>query len=364
VGVGDPGISISRRICKLTSRERVEAVFSGEIPDKVPRWCGASPEFWEKAKNETNLNDEDLRIRLGDDFRRIFSGYNGPAVELIPGATWCSPFGIQRNGIGYGQPMSHPMKDIISISEAEDWPWPDSDMVDITTLRSQAEIWNGRYSVLGGEWSPFWHDVIDLVGHENLYYLMYDHPDLVKLLFERVTDYYFEASVRSFDEAADLIDIFFIGNDFGGQTGPLMGVEMFETFMLPSLKRLINLGHDYNLPVMLHCCGGYRELIPSLIEAGIDGLHALQPDTRGMEPHSLKRAFGDKIVLNGSIDSHYILINGESPEWVREKTREVLEIMKPGGRYIAGASHDTILEETPVENVLAMMDAIEEFGRY
>ncbi|MCK5672021.1 MAG: hypothetical protein KAH95_01520, partial [Spirochaetales bacterium] len=148
------------------------------------------------------------------------------------------------------------------------------------------------------------------------------------------------------------------------QTGPLMGVEMFNEFMMPSMKRLINLGHDYNLPVMLHCCGGYRELIPSLIDAGIDGLHALQPDTRGMEPGSLKKEFGDKIVLNGSIDSHHILINGKSPEWVREQTMAVLEIMKPGGRYIGGASHDTILEETPVENVLAMMDAIEEFGEY
>jgi len=54
---------------------------------------------------------------------------------------------------------------------------------------------------------------------------------------------------------------------------------------------------------------------------------------------------------------------GASPEFVREKTREVLAIMAPGGGYVAGASHDTILEETPVENVLAMFDAVEEFSR-
>ncbi|MCK5153186.1 MAG: hypothetical protein KAQ93_02415 [Spirochaetales bacterium] len=348
----------------MRSKDRVAAVFAGEIPDRIPRWCGASPEFWEKAKKETALNDEDLRIRMGDDFHRIYSEYKGPSIELVPGATWCSPFGVQREGIGYGQPMTHPMKDVNTISEVKDWLWPDPNMVDISTLRSQAGEWEGKYSVLGGEWSPFWHDVIDLVGHENLYYLMYDHPEMTKLIFEKVTDFYFEATRRAFDEAADVIDIFFIGNDFGGQTGPLMGVEMFNEFMIPSMKRLINLGHDYNLPVMLHCCGGYRELIPTLIDAGIDCLHALQPDARGMEPGSLKKEFGDKIVLNGSIDSHHILINGKSPEWVREQTMAVLEIMKPGGRYIGGASHDTILEETPVENVLAMMDAIEEFGKY
>ena len=74
-----------------------------------------------------------------------------------------------------------------------------------------------------------------------------------------------------------------------------------------------------------------------------------------------KRDFGDKIVLNGAIDSHHVLINGANTDFVRQKTRELLDIMAPGGGYIAGASHDTILEETPVQNVLAMFDAVEEY---
>jgi uroporphyrinogen-III decarboxylase len=69
------------------------------------------------------------------------------------------------------------------------------------------------------------------------------------------------------------------------------------------------------------------------------------------------------MVFNGCIDTQTVLIDG-TPELVREKTREVLGIMKPGGGFIAGASHDTILEETPLDNVLAMFDAIEEFGEY
>jgi uroporphyrinogen-III decarboxylase len=82
-----------------------------------------------------------------------------------------------------------------------------------------------------------------------------------------------------------------------------------------------------------------------------------------MDLATLKSDFGDKMVFNGAIDSHHVLIDG-TPQTVRQKTREVLEIMKPGGGYIAGASHDTILEETPLENVLAMFDAIREFGSY
>ena len=82
-----------------------------------------------------------------------------------------------------------------------------------------------------------------------------------------------------------------------------------------------------------------------------------------MDLKTLKAQFGDKIVFNGGIDSHHILLEGD-PEYVRKKTREVLDIMMLGGGYIAGASHDTILEETPVENVLAMFDTIKEYGIY
>ena len=71
-----------------------------------------------------------------------------------------------------------------------------------------------------------------------------------------------------FEAAGPAIDIFFIGNDFGSQTGPLLGVDLFEHFALPSLKRLIDLGHRFGKKVMMHCCGGFRPLFPSLIGAG------------------------------------------------------------------------------------------------
>jgi uroporphyrinogen decarboxylase len=82
-----------------------------------------------------------------------------------------------------------------------------------------------------------------------------------------------------------------------------------------------------------------------------------------MDLIALKSHFGKRILFNGAIDSHHVLING-APEFVRQKTRKVLDIMKPGGGYVAGASHDSILEETPLENVLAMFDAIREYGAY
>ncbi len=346
----------------MTSRERVLAAFAHVEPDRVPAWCGASPEFWDKAKRQLGLHDEALRVRFGDDFRRVFARYVGPEFPLSPGATYATPFGVERHGMGYGQPMNHPLADA-TLAEVHDYPWPDPAWMDVSAVRDDAAKYEGRYAILGGDWSPFWHDAIDLLGMENLLIKMYEEPKLVDALLQHIVDYYAAVSERTFEAAPDVIDIFFVGNDFGSQTGPLLGEPLFRRFVLGHLQRLTDLGHAHGLKVMLHCCGGFEPLIPAMIEAELDAVHAVQPSCRGMDLARLKADYGERIVFNGAIDSHHVLIEG-TPDLVRAETRKVLEIMKPGGGYVAGASHDCILEETPVENVLAMFDAVGEYGRY
>ena len=347
----------------MNSRERVLTVFEHELPDRVPCWCGASAEFWKKAKKDLGLDDEGLSRRFRDDFRRVFAEYAGPEFPLADEqATGRTPFGIEREGYGYGQPLSHPLADA-TVADVEDYPWPNPAWMDVSKIKAAAQAYDRRYAILGGDWSPFWHDAIDLVGMENLYIKMFSESDVADAIIGHIVDYYFEVSKRIFDVAADAIDIFFIGNDFGSQTGPLMSPEMFDRFMAPHLKRLCDLGHSYGLKTQMHCCGGIYELIPGMIDAGIDGLHAVQPSCRGMELKKLKSEFGDRMVFNGAIDSHHTLMEKDATG-VKEDTRKVLETMMPGGGYIAGASHDTILEETSVENVLAMFDAIHKYGVY
>ena len=347
----------------MNSRERVLAVFAHELPDRVPCWCGASEEFWTKAKTQLNLDDEDLRIRFRDDFRRVFAEYAGPQFPLRHEQATCrTPFGIEREGYGYGQPLSHPLAEA-ALTQVHDYPWPDPAWMDVSKIKAAAQAHNGRYAILGGDWSPFWHDAIDLFGMETLYIKMYTEPEVVDAVLNHLVDYYFGVSKAIFDAAAEAIDIFFIGNDFGSQTGPLMSPEMFDRFMSPHLRRLADLGHSYGLKVQMHCCGGFEPLIPLLIEAGLDALHAVQCSCNGMDLQALKAAYGARMVFNGGIDSHHVLIDG-SPTSVREDTRRVLEIMKPGGGFVAGASHDWILPETPVENIAAMADAVREFGLY
>jgi uroporphyrinogen decarboxylase len=346
----------------MTPRERVLAAFEHREPDRVPFWCGMSEEFKAKALRELGTDEEGLRQRLGDDFRRVFAAYRLPPAELPPGVTCRTIFGVERHGMGYGQPTAHPLAGA-GLAEVHGYAWPDPGCVDVSAVHAEAARWHGRYAVLGGDWSPFWHDAIDLLGMENLYAKMYDEPELVDAVMAHLVEFYAASSRRIFEAAGDAIDVFFIGNDLGSQTGPLLGPELFGRFILPQLRRLIDLGHAFGLRVQMHCCGGFEPLIPMLIDAGLEAVHAVQPCCGGMDLRHLKGAYGRRLVFNGAIDSHHVLIEG-TPESVRRSTAEVLRIMMPGGGYVAGASHDTILEETPVANVLAMADAVREHGVY
>jgi uroporphyrinogen decarboxylase len=365
-----PVVPKCAKIRGMTSRERVLAVFAGDIPDRIPAWLGASPEWKALAKERAGLKtDEELSRFIGDDFRRVHAKYAGPpefspdSSFVHPHTTARTPFGVERVGYGYGQPITHPLAAARTVADIERFAWPDPAWMDVSRVRDEALAGGGRFAVLGGDWSPFYHDAIDLLGMENFMVMLVENPAVVDVLLRHIVDYYFKTSLRVFEAAAGAIDVFFIGNDFGTQTGPVVGETLFRRFFQPHLARLAALGHDFGLKVMLHCCGGFFPLIPALIEAGVDALQALQPDARDMAPAKLKAAFGGRVVFNGCIDTHHWLIEG-TPELVRDKTREVLKVMKPGGGYIASPSHDYLLPETKVENVFALYETVREFGAY
>ncbi len=353
----------------MTSRERVLTAFAHREPDRVPAWCGASPEFRAMLRDKLGLggDDEALSRALGDDFRRVFARYAGPEERSPsscfnhPEATSRTPFGVERTGYGYGQPLSHPLAGAQTVADIERFAWPDPGWMDVSSIRSDALVWGGKYAVLGGDWSPFYHDAIDLFGMERFMTLMVEEPVLIEAALERMAGYYAAVSRRIFEAAAGAIDIFFIGNDFGTQNGPVVSPAMFRRFFGLHLKRLAELGHSFGLKVQLHCCGGFDPLFPDMIETGIDALQSLQPSARGMEPERLKRLYGRDLVLNGCLDTHYLLIAG-TPDLVRRETRRILEIMKPGGGYIASPSHDYLLPETGVENTLALYETVRECG--
>lgn len=335
-------------------KERVLGTFSHR-PDLLPaRWLGASREFITKACIELNMDEEQFRRRIGDDLRWMDIDAMGQGGRRF------DAFGIERKGSGYGQPLNHPLQEEITLEKLDNYPWPVAEQYDISSLRERIEPISNNFAIVGGSWSPFWHDAVDLVGMESLACLMYDNPVFTETLLNRIVDYYISLNTRIFEEAGDLIDILFIRNDFGTQIGPLISTEHFERFISPCIKRLVDTAHRYNIKVMLHSSGGIRPLIPSIIKTGIDALHALQPDCPGMQAFSIKKEFGGSLVLSGGIDARGVLLRG-SPIEVKNHVISILNIYAKGGGYLAAPSVDAITEDIPVKNILAMFDAINEW---
>jgi uroporphyrinogen decarboxylase len=112
---------------------------------------------------------------------------------------------------------------------------------------------------------------------------------------------------------------------------------------------------------LLHSCGSIYSLLPDLIEAGFQAFNPVQTSSRGMEPERLKREFGRQVTFwGGGADTRFVL-NRASPAEVKDHVRRNLDIFAPGGGYVFNPVHN-ILPDVPPENIVAMFDAVLEYG--
>jgi uroporphyrinogen decarboxylase len=158
------------------------------------------------------------------------------------------------------------------------------------------------------------------------------------------------------------LDIIVFGDDLGMQSGPQISPAMYREFFKPRHARMWARAKELaSVKVMLHCCGGVRELLPDLIDAGLDAINPVQISCRGMDAAGLKRDFGQDIVFwGGGCDTQEVLPNSR-PDAVAEHVRRQVSIMKPGGGFVFQQVHN-ILSNVPPENIVAMFDAVHEAG--
>ena len=116
-----------------------------------------------------------------------------------------------------------------------------------------------------------------------------------------------------------------------------------------------------DVKVMLHCCGGVRELLPDLIDAGLDAINPVQINARGMDAEGLKRDFGRDITFwGGGCDTRDVLPRGTVQD-VRQHVYEQVQALRPGGVFVFQQVHN-ILADVPPENIAALFDAVHETG--
>ena len=112
-----------------------------------------------------------------------------------------------------------------------------------------------------------------------------------------------------------------------------------------------------HIKIKLHCCGGVRELLSDLIDAGLDAINPVQITCRGMEPAGLKRDFGDRLTFwGGGCDTQGVLIQG-SPAQVRDHVKRLRDLWQPGGGWVFQQVHN-ILADAPAANIVAMYEAV------
>ncbi len=175
---------------------------------------------------------------------------------------------------------------------------------------------------------------------------------------DRLVELHLAALETFLAAVGDQIDVVLFGDDLGMQTGPLISPSMYREFFKPRHRVLWGRAKELaDVKVQLHCCGGVRELLPDLIEAGLDAINPVQTSCAGMDPVGLKRDFGADLVLwGGGCDTREVLPYG-SPEEVHAHVRQRVRILAPGGGFVFQQVHN-ILAYVPVENVMAMLEAV------
>jgi hypothetical protein len=156
--------------------------------------------------------------------------------------------------------------------------------------------------------------------------------------------------------------VFVCGTDFGTQTSAFCSVKTFRNLYFPYYKQVNDWIHSHtSWKTFKHSCGAVSKFLPSFIEAGFDILNPVQCSATGMEPEQLKADFGDQLVFwGGGVDTQKTLPFG-TPAEVREQVLRRCEIFAPGGGFVFNSIHN-VQAATPMENIVAMIDAVHEFN--
>ncbi len=198
---------------------------------------------------------------------------------------------------------------------------------------------------------------------EEWYISTVARQDYVYAVFEKQCEIGLDNLERIAPVVGDRVQVLMVtGTDFGTQRGPFISVETYRALFKPFHEAVNNWVHANTAwKTFIHTCGGVRPLIEDFIDAGFDILNPVQCSADGMEAGPLKRDFGDRITFwGGGIDTQRTLPFG-TPEEVRAEVLERLEIFTPGGGFVFNTIHN-IQPRTPVENLLAMFDALREFS--
>jgi uroporphyrinogen decarboxylase len=192
----------------------------------------------------------------------------------------------------------------------------------------------------------------NLRGFENILVDAIENPDF----FEEVLDRLMHLYLAFVEYTAELpVDGIQFGDDWGDQRGVIIGPKRWRKFLKPRWARIYEAVHRHGIKVIHHSCGSVADILPDIIEIGVDVLESVQPEAAGMNPYELKKKWGDKITFWGCLGSQSTIPFG-TPESIRAEIRRLRSEMGQGGGYILAPAKPLQLE-TPTENAVAIFEA-------
>ncbi|MCJ7587682.1 MAG: uroporphyrinogen-III decarboxylase-like protein [Candidatus Aminicenantes bacterium] len=339
----------------MTPKERWQAVFERRKPDRLPM------DYWGTEEATSALmrhlgcgsKEEALRKLHVDYVVKVAPRYIGPKLAADEDV-----FGRKFRDIDYGsgvyrECIHNPLAGFKSVEEIERcYAWPNPDWWDYRVIPGQIRG-QEMYPIQGGGSEPF---LIykELRGDEQSLIDFIENPEIAHYLLDKLFSLAYEDTRRIFEQAPGKILLAYVAEDMGGQTDLLFSPTHIREFLLPGMKRIIDLAHEAGAYVFHHNDGACRRIIPDMIGLGIDLLNPIQWRCAGMEREGLKRDFADKIVFHGGMDNQQTLPFGTAED-VRREVLDNIRILGAGGGYILAPCHN-IQPNTPPENVVAMYE--------
>jgi len=312
-----------------------------------------------------DLHDVDLRYIPGPQYTgpplapdRDIWGVKRTTIEVdVPGGTE-----------SYQEVAASPLAVMDSVEQIERyarWPSPESFDYGVVEAQCDAILAERRVVVFMGDrlnrvaqLKPAMY----LRGLENAFVDLAMRPEIAHAVLNKVKAFYLAYLERILEAARGKIDIVLTGDDFGSQKGLLISRNAWRTFIRPGFAEYIGLIKSYNAVAMHHTCGSVIELIPDMIDCGLDVLQSIQPEAAGMSLADLKARFGRDLCYHGGISIQRTMPFG-TPDEIRRQVQEIAAIVQPDGGYILGTAHN-IQADTSIENVQTLMRAYHRYGGY
>ena len=332
----------------------VLASFRHEAPEAVPAYVNNVVDWAPYASYYSVSSVAQLLDILGNAIISFGPAYKPAGGDAAHPTGALSIWGVPESAsLTYSDSVPRPLARAETVSDVEAFDWPDPSDWDFEEMRRNLSA-EGEHARMSSRWQPVFSRLCEVFGMEQALVNMYANRRVIEAALDHIAAYY-DAYFRALLETCgDRIDIFALGDDFAGNTGLFIPPDLWRELFKPLYSRWIGMAKQRSLPTLMHCCGRIIDVMPDLIDIGLDAWETVQTHLPGQESSHIKKLYGRHITFVGGIDTTHVL-GRASPEEVRDHvTTQIVNLGENGG-YICAPDH-TIMSEVPAENVAALYE--------